>query len=270
MLACAAAAAAVPVVANAQQLSVDQIEVFLHPGDAAHSSAVFHVSNEGDTPVQAIIYTADWDRDSLGANRFYPTGTVPQSCRDMVQVFPAQMQLAPHTQQPVRVTLQGADSLHTSCWDVVMVEMRDPVRLQQAGRTVSAILRLGTKVYVEPSSAQRSAELEDMEVVPHVVTHEELASGKADSAQLAHGNDVMLEIKNTGGLQVKVSGTIQYKRPDNTVAATSKIEEIPLLPGATRRVFVPIPTLASGKYIAIGVLDFGGEAAGGQVEIDIP
>jgi hypothetical protein len=260
----------VPTRAAAQQLSVDQIEVFLHPGDAAHSSAVFHVSNEGDTPVQAILYTADWDRDSVGGNRFYPTGTVARSCRSMVQVFPTQMQLAPHTQQPVRVTLNGADSLSASCWDIVMVEMRDPVRLQQAGRSVSAILRLGTKVYVEPQSAQRSAELENMEVVPHVVTREEFAASKADSADLARGNDVMLLVKNTGGLQIRVNGTVQFKRPDNTVAATSKIEEIPLLPGATRRVYVPIPTLASGKYIAIGVLDFGGEVAGGQVEIDVP
>ena len=127
---------AAPAVAAAQQLSVDQIEVFLKPGDPAHASAVFNVSNEGNTPVQAILYTADWDRDSVGGNRFYPTGTIPESCRNMVQIFPTQMQLQPHSQQPVRITLNGADSLHTSCWDIVMVEMRDPVRLQQAGRSV--------------------------------------------------------------------------------------------------------------------------------------
>jgi len=259
-----------PRTVRAQQLSVDQIEVFLKPGDPAHSSAVFNVSNEGATPVQALIYTADWDRDSVGGNRFFPTGTVPASCRDMVQIFPAQMQLQPHTQQPVRVTLNGADTLHSSCWDIVMVEMRDPVRLQQAGRSVSAILRLGTKVYVEPQSAQRSAELEDMSVVPHYATPQELADTKGDTAALKKGSDVMLLLKNTGGLQIRVSGTVQFKRPDNTIAATGKIEEVPLLPGAVRRVYVPIPTLASGKYIAIGVLDFGGEAAGGQVEIDIP
>ena len=66
----AAALGAAPSAARAQQLAVDQIEIYLTAGDPTRSSAVFNVSNEGARPLQASLYMSDWDRDSLGNHRF--------------------------------------------------------------------------------------------------------------------------------------------------------------------------------------------------------
>jgi P pilus assembly chaperone PapD len=262
-----AAALSLPAPARAQQLAVDQIELFLTPGDPAQASRVFNVSNEGNTPLQATLYTADWDRDSVGNNRFFPTGTLPRSCRKMIQIFPTQMQLDPHSSQAVRVTLAGPDSVTASCWSIVFVELRDPVRLQAAGRAVQAIVRVGTKVYVEPRAAQRSADISDMRVVAHEPTADEPTQSKRDTA----AKDVLITVENTGGIQVRPNGRLELRKADNSIAATVKIEEFPLLPGGTRQLHVPIPTLVPGKYIALAILDYGGaEIAGGQVEIQMP
>jgi P pilus assembly chaperone PapD len=254
--------------ARAQQLAVDQIEIFLSTGDPARASAVFNVSNEGDRPLQATLYMSDWDRDSVGNNRFFPVGALNQSCRSMLQVFPTQVRLEPHSQQAVRVTLTGADAIRSACWSVIFVELQDPVRLQQAGRAVQAIIRVGTKIYVEPQNLTRSAEVDDMRLTRHTLTAEEVAAGaRSDSSR----KDMHIALRNTGGMQIRPSGRLEIRRPDNSLAATVKVDEFPILPGAVRHLLAPLPTLAPGKYVAITLLDYGGvEIAGGQVEFEMP
>lgn len=263
-----AALGAAPSAARAQQLAVDQIEVYLTAGDPTRSSAVFNVSNEGSRPLQASLYMSDWDRDSLGNNRFYPVGQLPSSCRNSLQVFPTQVRLEPHSQQAIRVTLTGDAATRAACWSVVFVELQDPVRLQQAGRAVQAVIRVGTKIYVEPTSLVRSADVTDMSVVRHEATADELSAGaKLDSTR----RDLSIMFKNTGGMQVRPSGRVEIRRPDNSLAATVKVDEFPILPGAVRRIQLPLPTLAPGKYVALTLLDYGGaEIAGGQVEFQLP
>lgn len=257
-----------PTAASAQQLAVDQIEIYLTAGDPSRATAVFNVSNEGTRPLQASLYLSDWDRDSTGNNRFFPSGALPGSCKGDLQVFPTQVRLEPHTQQAVRVTLAGAEASRAACWSVVFVELQDPVRLQQAGRAVQAVIRVGTKIYVEPLKVVRSADVTDMGITRHEPTADEVSTGaKMDTVR----KDLSILFKNTGGNQLRPSGRVEIRRPDNSVVTTLKVEEFPILPGASRRLQVPLPTLASGKYVALTLMDYGGaDIAGGQVEFDIP
>jgi hypothetical protein len=49
------------------------------------------------------------------------------------------------------------------------------------------------------------------------------------------------------------------------------IAEFPTLPGATRRLGVPLPRLQRGKYVLLALLDYdGAEIAAGQVDLEIP
>jgi P pilus assembly chaperone PapD len=253
--------------AEAQQLAVDQIEIYLTSGDPTRSSAVFNVSNEGDRALQATLYMSDWDRDSTGNNRFFPVGTMRESCKGVLQVFPSQMRLEPHSQQAVRVTLSGSEAQRAACWSVVFVELQDPVRLQQAGRAVQAVIRVGTKIYVDPANVLRTADVSDMRLARHVAAAEETAAERADTTR----RDLVILLKNTGGTQLRPNGRVEVRRPDNSVVTTVRVEEFPILPGAVRRLAIPLPTLAPGKYVALTLLDYGGaEIAGGQVEFEIP
>jgi len=68
-----------------------------------------------------------------------------------------------------------------------------------------------------------------------------------------------------------VRGTMEYRRPDNSIAATDSIAEFPVLPGARRRVAVRVPKLAAGSYVALALLDYGGsEIAAGQIAVRVP
>lgn len=257
-----------PAAASAQ-ISVDQVEVYLAPRLSGRQTAVVNVSNVGDKAIQATLYTNDWDRDSVGDTRFFPVGQVKNSCRDQIQIFPTALRLEPRSEQAVRITYTGPDSLRDACWNVVFVEMADLQPVQ--GRVVQYVLRAGVKIYVEPAGLARDGAVEDMRIAPHTLTREELSKAPRGITVDSARSDVSLLFRNLGGMQIRPAGRVEIRRPDNSVAATVTVDEFPVLPGAQRRLLVPLPTLAPGKYIAIALLDFGGaEIAGGQVEFERP
>jgi P pilus assembly chaperone PapD len=236
----------------AGQVSVDEAELFLNPG-SGKTVGSFNVTNEGTGTAQVTIYMLDWDRQENGEHRFLPSGQLPNSCSPYLQVFPQSLRLPPGGRQAVRVGLTGADSLRAACWSIAFVETST---LQSgSGRQITYVTRLGVKIYVLPSGLAKDGTVEDIVVQP----------GDSGRRQIA------IAFRASGGLPVWVRGTIEYRRPDNTIALTDSVPEFPVLPGALRRVTVPVPPLARGSYVALALLDYGGaEIAAGQVPVRVP
>jgi P pilus assembly chaperone PapD len=242
------------------QLGVDQIELVLAPGRLERSVGLFNVSNDGDKTVQATLTIEDWDRAENGDNRFYPVGTLPRSCRSMLRVFPMSIRLEPHQSQPVRVAVSDADSLRAECWSVVFVETTEP--RTAAGHQVTYVLRTGVKVYLTPPGLTREGSVEAMEALPHI---SEPGTTGPDTVK----RDIAVTFVNTGTLHLSTRGTIEIRRPDNSLAAKVEVPEFPVLPGARRRVRAGLPNLPPGHYVALALLDFGGaEIAAAQIEYE--
>lgn len=260
--------AAAPSLAAAQ-ISVDQAEIVLHPQPSAPSVAGFNVSNETNSLVEATVYLADWDRDEEGANRFQPLGSVAQSCAKYLRVFPLSLRLPPHTSQGVRLGLQGADSVPTTCWSIVFVEAGGPTA--GAGRRISYVLRLGVKVYIEPPGLSTDGEVEGMGIDTAHATHVAPVRGAKPAPPAPDTVESWVRFRNTGGLPAMVHGEMEYRTIDNKVVRRDSIPTFPVLPGAARRAHVALPKLPAGHYIVLALLDFGGsEVAAGQVPLDIP
>jgi len=235
----------------AAQLAVDQAEVFLDPRTPGRGVVSFTVTNEGDRVTEAAIYLGDWDRRENGEHRFLPSGTLPRSCARYVRVFPLALRLPARASQAVRIGLEGADSLAAACWSVIFVESRGPQK--SGGRQISYVTRIGVKVYVVPPGLPKDGEVTDMAV---------RQTGR---------RDVEVAFENTGGVPLWVHGSIEFRRSDNSVAASDTLPEFPVLPGAVRRVQASLPRLARGRYLALALLDFGGaEVAAGQVQVEAP
>lgn len=234
----------------AAQLSVDQAEMFLRPGAVGQGVVSFNVSNESDRLVEGTVYLGDWDRDESGDNRFLASGALPQSCAPYLRVFPLSLRLPPGTSQAVRIALEGGaqvDSLTAACWSIVFVE--SSVSPPPGGRQIAYITRLGVKVYVLPPGLTRDGEVVDMAV---------------------HDGRVDVRFRNTGGLPLWVGGTVEYRRLDNSVAASDSIAEFPVLPGARRRVQLRVSRLAPGRYVVLALLDYGGaEIAAGRAALEV-
>ena len=85
------------------------------------------------------------------------------------------------------------------------------------------------------------------------------------------GRRIAITFHATGGMPLWVHGTLEYRRADNSVAATDSIAEFPVLPDARRRIAIRVHQLAPGKYLTLALLDYGGsEIAAGQIPLDVP
>jgi hypothetical protein len=238
---------------SAAQVSVDEAELFLDLSGSGRRVGSFNVTNEGKDVAQVTIYLSDWDRQENGEHRFVQSGTLPSSCARQMRLFPQSLRLEPGRRQAVRVELNGGDSLTAACWSIAFVETS---ALQKGtGRQVTYVTRLGVKIYVLPPGLTKEGEVEDIVTQPG-------DSGRTRIAILFH---------DVGGLPLWVRGTVEYRRPDNSVAATDSVAEFPVLPGARRRVLVTVPRLAPGSYMALALLDYGGaEIAAGQIPVRVP
>jgi P pilus assembly chaperone PapD len=241
------------------QVAVDQLELHLSlRAGATSATAVFHAANPGGAPTQATISMQDWDRSESGENRYYPTGTLPTSCAARVSVFPSVLQLAARSAQAVRVSVDSASSIGHGCYTILFVETPPP---RGAPSGVNYSVRYGVKVYVEPETPL-AAEVTDVGV-------SDIPSAQRKSSDASR--QLEISYKNTGARQTIAHGAVEIRRPDNSVVSKIDIPEFPTLPGATRRLGVALPSLPSGRYVLLALLDYeGAEIAAGQVELEVP
>ncbi len=241
----------------AAQIAVDRTEIVFRaaPGDAR--VALINQHNEGTTRVQAVVRLEDWDRAPDGTNNWYSYATKPGSCDKALSVFPLTVSLEPDARQSIRVALDSTMSVDKECWAGAIVETVQPHTVN--GRSVAYLIRTATKIYVQPASA--------LAAKGEVVALNIAAAG--DSAKNAT-SALSLEFANIGGRHLVTPGEVQFRRPDNSIAATVKLPILYTLPGARSTTKIDLPKLAPGRYIVLAVLDYGGdELAAGQIEYEV-
>ena len=177
-----------------------------------------------------------------------------------MKVFPSVLQLEPRSTQTVRVTIDSPATIEVGCYSILFIETPPPPRGPNGAALVYSV-RYGVKVYVERDLPLRG------EVVDVAMASRDTTVNRGADSSL---KQVIVTYRNTGARQTLTHGSIEVRRPDNSLAATIPIPEFPTLPGATRRLGVPLPALPPGKYVLLALLDYeGAEIAAGQVELEI-
>lgn len=246
----AALAASVSSRADAQ-LAIDKLDLFLRPDATDARSGILTVRNDGQSATQAVVRLEDWDRAPDGNNRFFPAGTVSGSCAPSLQVFPQALSLKPGEAQTVRIDYTGPATRAKECWSLVVVETPAP-RLQPNGRQLLYNLRSGLKVYVAPEGLAVNGEVEGLSV----------------ARTKANGRDqdvAIVAFANKGARHFVTKARIEIRREDNSLVQTVDLPPMYALPGATMHATAVLPTLPSGRYLLISVVDYGGtEIAAGM------
>lgn len=251
-------AALAPVQDATAQIAVDQLEMVFRAEPGNPRLGIINLRNEGDRAVQAVVKLEDWDRSEEGTNRWYPQGTVAGSCGTMLDIFPRSVSLEPGAAQAVRITLDSTVALTAECWAAAIVEVAQP---RQPGTGVQNVIRTATKLYVMPDGLTQRGEVVAMSRVMQP------PQGTASDSVAA----LAVTFQNTGQRHLETRGELQFRRPDNSIAATLAVPAMYTLPGAKVTRQVPFPVLPAGRYVILAILDYGGdELAAGQIEYVVP
>jgi hypothetical protein len=242
IISAAAALVLVAAVPASAQFSVYPATVQLGAAQGV-GAATITVENEGDTPLEARVYLADYDRDDDGRHRYSGYGEGESSCAGRLETFPDRVAVAPGERGEVRLRVQPASS---TCWAVIFVERRTPT---SSGITVAQ--RIGVKVLVAGEGGSRAGEVVGM-------------AGDPD------GPTAVVAFENTGTAFLEVEGEVEVRDLDGEIVAVAPVELFRVLPGHRRRVRVPLEGLDPGEYVLVSILDFGGEyLAGGQALLQV-
>jgi hypothetical protein len=236
LLALAGLAALGPARPAHAQFSVTPVVLAVEPRDTATSS-LLRVRNEGNGVLSLRLYTRDFEQDSLGNHVFRPPGSLGTGCGSRIAFSPGAFSLPPGGEQPVSIRVEP-DSAAPTCWSVVFVESPAP-----AGDGIQVGARIGVKVFGLAEGGSRIAEIPAAEVVE-----------RQDRKVLR------LELRNEGEWPIQTGGSVEVLRFDGTRVGTAEIGMASVLPNHRRRLEVPLPfSLDPGRYLAVSILDLGGD-----------
>lgn len=249
------------------QVSVDELELHmrLSPQRAAITQTI-PVRNDEDKAQQVRVALGDWVRDSLGNNIFLEASTTEGSCGSRLKVFPATLQIAPGATELVRVSYEPAP-VDTGCYSIVFIETvtPPPARPDGQGSFVTIEIRTGVKVYVHRQDAIALGEVQDISVGN---AWRPIAAGVRDSVYV---REASVRFFNSGTSHLRMKTSLEIRSSAGDLLHTVEGPEAPMVPGALRIVRIVMPTLVSGDYVAIMLLDYGGdEIAAAQTDFKVP
>jgi P pilus assembly chaperone PapD len=253
------------------QVAVDELEThFQLAGRRGPLTQVIPVRNEQDKIQQVRIVLNDWHRDTLGRNEFHPIGSDVGSCGEKVKAFPMTFQIAPGAIEYVRVTYDDAAGDQTGCWSIVLFETVKPPapRNEQQGSFLSIEVRTGVKVYVHPARPVRAGEIAFADVVEAWIPKQVAQGAPRDSAKVWQAD---VRFKSGGNEHLKLKTVIEIRDGDGLLLQKVTAPEAYMTPNAVRDQRVTLPNLAKGDYVALVMVDFGGdEITAAQVEFKVP
>ncbi len=251
------------------QVSVEELEVHLQLArQRAPMTQVIPVKNDERRAQQVRVSLGDWVRDSLGNNVFLEANTTATSCGSRLQVFPQTFQIAPGATELVRVAYEPTPA-DSGCWSIVFIETvtPPPARPDGQGSFLTIEIRTGVKVYVHRPDALRGGNVLDA-VVEQVWRLVDPMSGRLDSV---HVREVHVTYVNSGTAHARVKATLEVRATDARLLHAVPAGEFPMTPGATRLIPIRLPDLPSGDYVAIVLLDYGGDdVTAAQIDFRIP
>ena len=255
----------------AAQVSVEDLEVHLQlKKDTTVLTSVVPVKNDETRAQQVRVIVGDWIRDSLGNNVFTEAGTVSESCGKRLSVFPTTFQIAPGATELIRVSYTP-EAVDDGCWAIIFIETVLPPaqRPDAQGSFLTIELRTGVKIYVHRTDAHRAALVEAAEVGMHWrPVPEAIAAGRRDSVNV---REASVLVANTGTAHLRVKSTLEIRDAQARLLHTVAGSDAPMTPGSSRWIALRMPTLTAGEYVAVLLLDYGGdEIAAAQVEFRVP
>lgn len=212
------------------------------------SEATVLVRNNGTSPLQLRVFSADFDQALDGSHSTYAAGSHDRSCADRLEIVPDGLSVPAGVTQPVTLRLLPAEDPDSTCWSLVFIEKPPP-----EGTGPRAGLRIGVKVYGLAAEGGETAEITE-------------ASVDRDDATTGQ-RSLQFTVSNPDEWPVLARGTVELRDFEGSPRSSVTVEAFSVLPEHERTVTIPLDAdLEPGRYLAIPVLEYGDDGLmGAQV-----
>jgi len=246
-------------------ISTFVLDMVISPGEIGKDSLL--ITNNGDSVQYIAIEVADWVPTGPSMQEYLPPGTLDRSLSAWLNFWPSELALEPGEAVQVQVELTAPPTAEGAYWGMLFVKLLPAPSATGTGATqahVGLSVLLGVAVYAETDGGELQGRVVGFSCEP-------LDSEK----QMMF----TLEFEDTGITRLQPTGTIQIRDEEGDIVRELPLPVFTSLPDTTQRLQValtfipseqpgvenpepvePEPPLPPGTYLAIAIIDYGGDA----------
>ncbi|MFD1771585.1 hypothetical protein [Sphingobacterium suaedae] len=231
-------------------------------GISVSPSRVFFKGEAGQTVSQAITFQngsngtldfvaqfKDWDRDSLGVKRYYPTGGGRHSNAEWLSLSESTLRLAPGESKSVVLSMTIPLANHAPLLTNSMLfftQANEQSKMIRQGVAVNVLLEVGIQVYHVPSGLTAG----DLEFLAF-----------EDRGRIEQAGRVVrrmaVKVKNTGQINKDAYVRFELTSIESGAEIPVKAVAVAMLPEAEQWIQLDLPADLTGRYLAVAILDAG-------------
>jgi len=227
------------------------------PGDTIQGVVVVdHPGN--DAPMEVEVGLSDVAVQPSGEPVYLDPGSIPQSAATWISVKPPSFTLAAKESREIRYTVSvPADCPDGTHWAVIFFDSGPAQKQQAKGVGVKMRVRVGHVVYVDVGQITRSGEIRGVRYQPPTARNPA---------------EIRVRFRNTGNGLMRLNGYVELRDANGKAVGRATINNAASLPGYEYEISAQLEEqLASGEYLALIMLDYGGdEAIIGEGKVRVP
>jgi len=158
---------------NAQaqaQLYIEQAKVKLDVSGGEHLNGSLLVHNTSADPMSIRVYWEDFEYKAPydGTKNFLPAGTAPGSASQWITFLPQEFTIPGFGQQSVEYTVTAPSQLNEGHYGVLFFERSSIGKMNND--EVNLVTRIGTLFFIEPSTKNKKAVIQDVNLMANSLT----------------------------------------------------------------------------------------------------
>jgi hypothetical protein len=246
-------------------LSTFVLDLLVSPGQT--SEDVFSVVNNGEASQYIRIEAVDWMPTGPSMQDYFPSGTLARSVSDWLDFWPAEARIAPGESLQVRVSVSPPASAEGCYWGMLFVRLLPSSSAADMGEMQAQVgmnVIFGVAIYAETGDGELQGRIVGFSCEPLDADRQRLFT---------------LDFEDTGITRLRPTGTIQIRNEEGNIVRELALPQFSSLPDTVQRLQVPLtrvlserpgvenseptepqPPLPAGTYLAIAIIDYGGDA----------
>lgn len=235
-----------------QGISVSPSRIFFTGAAGQTASQAITFSNTSTNEFYFVANIKDWDRDSLGIKRYYPTANKPTSNASWLSLSDNTVLLAPGETKSINLTMTVPPSAPNQLTNSMLffTQVKEQKKDLAQGLNMNVLLEVGIQIYHTPTGLKTG----DLEFL----AFEDRGIIKNTNGVAVRRMDV--KVKNTG--QVNKDAYVRFELTNTQTGEEIPIKAIAIamLPEAEQWVQVDLPEkLSPAPYLAVAILDAGSQ-----------